>query len=64
MAIFRCKRSGNLMTVLVDSDIAKMRQHQSYEEVDPPAKIEDVPVFQMLMDTSPRKKMGRPRKVA
>lgn len=33
MVLFKCKRSGNIMAVFVQSDIDVMRKHESYTEV-------------------------------
>jgi hypothetical protein len=46
-ATFRCKRSGNLMTVSDDTAVAELRKHESYEEVlstqgDPHGKSQEV----------------------
>lgn len=30
---FRCKRSGNTITMLSEIDIAELRKHESYEEI-------------------------------
>lgn len=33
MAVFRCKRSGNTITMMNENDIIGLRQHEGYEEV-------------------------------
>lgn len=33
MATFRCKRSGNTISFMLESDIQGMRKHEGYEEV-------------------------------
>ena len=63
MAIFRCNRSGNTMSVNNEDDIAVMRKHEGYTEVvneastNAPIKVSQAPKAEVL------KHRGRPRKV-
>jgi len=62
MALFRCNQSGNVVEFRQDFDIAEMRRHPEYTEVDTSAVIEVEKVDGTRQTLTLKKPMGRPRK--
>ena len=56
--VFSCKRSGNKVAFIYESDIEQMRKHEGYDEV---KEDSAVPSIEQPTDES-IKKRGRPRK--
>jgi hypothetical protein len=52
---FRCKRSGNTVSFINESDIQQMRKHEGYEEVKQDSAVLEQPI-------QVQKPRGRPRK--
>ena len=62
---FRCKRSGNTVSFTSEHDIAGLRKHEEYEEVqdvETPKTIENKPQ-QTSTEEVLKPRMGRPRKI-
>ena len=62
MALFKCTRSGNVVEFRYDFDIAEMRRHPEYTEVDTSAVIEVAKADETKQTLTLKKPMGRPRK--
>lgn len=67
MAVFRCKRSGNTITLTMPEDIAGTRKHEGYVEVvedenglqkEIQAPAQEV-IHKPILDTSTKAKRGR-----
>ncbi len=54
---FICKRSGNTVSFTNENDIAQLRTHEGYVEVEECQPIATLP------EVEPQKQRGRPRKV-
>lgn len=54
---FRCKRSGNTITMRSDIEIAELRKHEGYEEVmeEPVALVPEKQVTRERKQREPRK---------
>ena len=62
MALFKCTRTGNVVEFRYDFDIAEMRRHPEYTEVNTFAIVEVEKVDGTRQTLTLKKPMGRPRK--